>query len=345
MISLVLEKKKLLSVREIEIQEELGPDDVRVSIKKVGICGSDLSYYMHGSIGHFVVRSPLVLGHEAAGIISEVGSKVADLKPGDAVCMEPGIPQMNSQPSRMGMYNLDPGIRFWATPPVHGILRPSVVHPAAFTYKLPKGVDLSEGALVEPLAIGFHAARMAQIRPSDIAVVTGLGTIGIMTTIAALAGGCSRVIAIDKKQSRLQIAATLGSVTTCNIEREDAEKVVQTITAKWGADIVFEASGNQDAAASLPKYVCPGGKIIYIGSPHSGIVPFDISACQSKEVTISTIFRYAHIFPRVLQFISTGKIDIKPLITETYPFKDSIKAFEYACAPSGQSVKTQIELP
>ena len=114
---------------------------VKIAIGTVGICGSDVHYYTHGRIGPFVVNDPMVLGHEAAGVIEEVGEGVTHLRHGDRVCMEPGIPDPNSRAARLGKYNLDPAVRFWATPPVHGVLRPTVVHPADFTFKLPDHVS------------------------------------------------------------------------------------------------------------------------------------------------------------------------------------------------------------
>src|SRR5258708_28668696 len=178
MVALVLEKAGQISLREIELAAELGPRDVRVAIDTVGICGSDVHYYQHGAIGQFVVRAPMVLGHEAAGRVVGVGDEVEHLKVGDRVCMEPGVPDPTSRASRLGIYNLDPAVRFWATPPVHGCLTPSVVHPAAYTFKLPDNVSFAEGAMVEPLAVGMHAAVKAKIKPGDLAVVMGAGPIG-----------------------------------------------------------------------------------------------------------------------------------------------------------------------
>ena len=213
MEALVLERTRELSLRDIDIEEIFGPHDVRIAIRNVGICGSDVHYYQHGQIGPFVVEEPMVLGHEAAGVVVEVGDEVTHLKVGDRVCMEPGIPDPNSKPSRLGMYNLDPAVSFWATPPVHGILRPIVVHPANFTFKLPDNVSFGEGAMVEPLAIGMHAANKAQIKPGDLAVVTGAGAIGVVTALAALAGGCSQVVISDVVQPKLDLAAKLGPIT------------------------------------------------------------------------------------------------------------------------------------
>src|SRR4029077_20820879 len=150
--------------RDFPIDEPLGPHDVRITLHTVGICGSDLHYYQHGGIGPYIVREPMILGHEASGIVVEVGSEVTNLAAGDRVCMEPGIPDPNSRATRLGIYNLDPAVRFWATPPVHGCLTGTVIHPAAYTFRLPDNVSFAEGAMVEPLAVGMHAAVKAKIK-------------------------------------------------------------------------------------------------------------------------------------------------------------------------------------
>lgn len=344
MKALVLETRHQLKLRDIELAEKLGPHDIRIAIHTVGVCGSDVHYYQHGSIGPFVVREPMVLGHEAAGTITEIGAGVTSLKVGDRVCMEPGIPDSNSRATRLGLYNLDPAVQFWATPPVHGCLRPSMVHPAAFTFKLPDNVSFAEGAMVEPLAVGLHAANKARIKPGDVAVVIGAGTIGILTALAALAGGCSRVIISDVQQPKLDLAARLGPITPVNVKTQNLDEVVRQHTDGWGADIVFEASGNERAVAGVFGPLCPGGCVVFIGMPGAP-VPIDIVAAQVKEARLETIFRYAHVFPRALALMGSGKIDVKPLITETYAFADSIAAFDYASAPKPTSVKVQITLP
>ncbi|MDR3303547.1 MAG: alcohol dehydrogenase catalytic domain-containing protein, partial [Treponema sp.] len=157
MKALVLESKKKLSLRDYPITEAVGPLDVRVKIKACGICGSDVHYYNEGAIGDFVVREPMILGHEAAGEVIEKGALVKHLAIGDLVCMEPGIPEAFSPEALSGNYNIDPAVVFWATPPVHGCLRETVVHPSQFCFKLPLGMSAAEGAMMEPLAIGIEA--------------------------------------------------------------------------------------------------------------------------------------------------------------------------------------------
>jgi D-xylulose reductase len=343
MKSLVLEKKHVLRLRDFPLQEVVGPNDVRIEIRTVGVCGSDVHYYQHGAIGPFVVREPMILGHEAAGFVVEIGSEVTHLRKGDRVCMEPGIPDPRSRATRLGLYNLDPAVRFWATPPVHGCLRPTVVHPAAFTFKLPDNLTFGEGAMVEPLAVGLHAANKARIRPGDVAVVIGAGPIGLLTAQAAFAGGCSRVVVADVQPGKLELAAKLGPITAVDVRTASLEQAVGELTDGWGADIVFEASGNQRAAAGVFGPLCPGGCVVFIGMPATP-VPLDLVAAQVKEARIESIFRYAHVFPRALALMSAGKIDVKPLITETFPFEDSVAAFEHAAAMPPTSVKVQIQL-
>jgi D-xylulose reductase len=344
MKALVLEEKHKLSLRDFPIDDPLGPRDVRIGLRSVGICGSDVHYYQHGAIGPFVVREPMVLGHEAAGVVMEVGEQVTHLKAGDRVCMEPGIPDPNSRATRQGMYNLDPSVRFWATPPVHGCLRPTVVHPAAFTFKLPSNVSFAEGAMVEPLAVGMHGVNKARIRPGDVAVVVGAGPIGMVTALAALAGGCSRAFVADVQEPKLELAAKYAGIIPVNVRDQNLAALVREATDDWGADVVFEASGNARAIQGVFEPLCPGGCVVFIGMP-TGPVPVDIVAAQAKEARIENVFRYAHVFPRALELMGAGKIDVKPLITDRFVFEESIAAFDYAANMPPRSVKVQIELP
>jgi D-xylulose reductase len=346
MDALVLEKKLELSLRDfpIEKEEPLGPRDVRIKLHTVGICGSDVHYYTHGKIGPFVVNAPMILGHEASGTVIETGKEVKTLKTGDRVCMEPGIPDPHSRATRMGMYNIDPAVRFWATPPVHGILRPTCVHPEAFTFKLPDNVSFAEGAMVEPLAVGVHAATKARIKPGDVALVMGAGPIGLVTALSALAAGCARVFVTDLDDAKLAIAGSLGAITPINITKEDAVRRISRETDGWGVEVVFEATGSPKAAATIFQSLSPGGCVVIIGG-QSEPIAYDAGAAMVREARIENIFRYAHVFPRCVGMIASGAINVKPLLTRTFEFKDSVRAFEIAASAPAGDVKMQIELP
>ena len=342
MKALVLKEKNQLAIMDMAIRETFGPDDVRIKMHTIGICGSDVHYYTHGKIGNFIVKEPMILGHEASGTIIEVGKNVKRLKAGDRVCMEPGVPDLRSRATMEGMYNLDPAVVFWATPPYHGCLRETVVHPAMFTFKLPDNVSYAEGAMVEPLSVGLQAVKKANIKPGDVALVTGCGTIGILTGLAALAGGCSKVIITDVIDPKLNIAAGYGMIPV-NIKKQSLQKVVDEITGGWGVDAIFEASGNEAAIANIFQPLCPGGKVVFIGMPVNP-VPVDIVAAQAKEARIETVFRYANLYPRALALMSSGKINVKPLVTDKYKFADAVKAYDYAAKPEPRTVKIVIEM-
>ncbi|MDR6739885.1 D-xylulose reductase [Herbaspirillum sp. 1173] len=343
MQALVLEATRELALRDIDLPQDLGAQDVRIRIHTVGICGSDLHYYTHGRIGPFKVEAPMVLGHEASGTIIEVGSDVTQLKVGDRVCMEPGIPRLDSPATLRGLYNLDPSVRFWATPPIHGCLTGSVVHPAAFTYRLPDNVSFAEGAIVEPLSIGLQAATKARMKPGDTAVVIGAGTIGAMTALAALAGGAARVILADVVAEKLAHFANNPAVITVDVTQRALPDVVQQVTEGWGADVVFEASGHAGVYQTLLDLVCPGGCAVLVGMP-PGPVALDVVTMQTKEVRLESVFRYANIFPRALALLSSGMIDVKPFISRSFPFSQGIEAFEEAARGRPQDVKIQIEM-
>ena len=343
MKALVLEEKGKLNMRDFPVSLEVGPNDVRIGIHTVGVCGSDVHYYTHGKIGPFVVEEPMILGHEASGSILEVGSAVTHLQPGDRVCMEPGIPDPNSRASKLGIYNVDPAVRFWATPPIQGCLIPEVVHPAAYSYKLPEHVSFAEGAIIEPFAIGMQSAVRARIQPGDIAAVSGSGTIGIMVALAALAGGCAKVIVADMAQPKLDIIAAYDGVEAVNIADTSLSTAVARATDNWGADVVFECSGAAPAILDLPQIVCPGGTIVLVGMPVDP-VPVDIVGLQAREARIETVFRYANIYERAINLIASGKVDLKPLISATFAFEDSIAAFERAAEQRPTDVKLQIRV-
>jgi len=224
---------------------------------------------------------------------------------------------------------------------VHGVLRPEVVHPADFTYKLPENVGYGEGAMVEPLAVGMHAAKKAAIAPGDVAVVIGAGTIGMMTVLSTLAGGCSQVIVSDVVQPKLDLAQTFGPVVPVNVREADLAAVVNEVTEGWGADVVFEASGNGKAAAGALDLVCPGGAVVFVGIPE-GPIAYDVVAAQAVEARVEHVFRYANVYPRALALLGSGQIDVKPMITDVYPFEESIEAFEFAREMPPTSVKVQI---
>lgn len=343
-IALVLERALDLALREIDLPLDLVPDAVRIKTEVVGICGSDVHYYQHGRIGPFVVTAPMVLGHEAAGVVVEVGRDVTSLRVGDRVCVEPGVPDFTSRASRIGRYNLDPALTFWATPPDHGCLTPHVVHPAALCYKLPDTVSAAQGAMVEPLAVCIQAATKARIQPGDVAVVLGAGPIGLLQALAARASGCSDVYIFDPLDQKLDVAARYPGVHPLYARNGSVAAQISAATGGWGADVLFECSGAAAAYRGMAGMLRPGGTVVAVGMPIDPVA-VDIVALQMREIALFTVFRYANVYDRAINLLASGQIDIDPLITGTYEFADSIAAFKRAAEGHAEDIKIQIRMP
>lgn len=205
----------MTGISQVEIQQRPIPvpadDEVLVKVEYVGICGSDLHYYESGRIGNFIVEPPFVLGHEAGGTVVEVGAGVKDLKVGDRVALEPGKTCGHCEHCKEGKYNLCEDVIFFATPPVDGVFQEYVAHEAGLCFRLPDNMSTMEGALIEPLAVGMHAANQGEAHLGQTAVVTGAGCIGLCTLLSLRAMGVSKIIVVDIMQKRLDKALELGA--------------------------------------------------------------------------------------------------------------------------------------
>lgn len=316
---------------------------VRVRVGAVGICGSDVHYYEHGRIGDFVVRKPMVLGHETSGTVVEVGAGVEALAPGDRVALEPGIPCGQCDVCRRGRYNLCPEMRFWATPPVDGSLAEYVVHPAAFTYQLPASMSLAEGALIEPLAVGVHACNRGRVSPGDVVAITGAGTIGAVTLLAAQAFGASATVISDVVPERLDRALRLGATAVVDARSESLSSAVATLAGRRGAHVGVECSGHPDAANSLIDAAAPAGRIVLVGMGAQPC-PFNAIAAMVKELDVATVFRYAHAYRTAIDLVAGGRVKVSGLVTDRFTFEHAIDAFELARRPRPDTGKIMIEL-
>ncbi len=224
---------------------KVGDSEVLVKLEYVGICGSDLHYYETGAIGDYVVKPPFVLGHEPGGTVVEVGKEVRHLKAGDRVALEPGKTCGHCEFCREGKYNLCPEVVFFATPPVDGVFQEYVAHEADLCYKLPENVSTLEGALIEPLAVGFHAAIQGNAHLGQKALVMGAGCIGLVSMMALKARGVSEVYVVDIIEKRLQKAMELGADGVINGAQEDVIERVKQITENRGMDLVIETAGTE----------------------------------------------------------------------------------------------------
>ncbi|KAG4182385.1 L-idonate 5-dehydrogenase [Gossypium arboreum] len=326
----------------------LGPHDARVRMKAVGICGSDVHYLKTMRCADFVVKEPMVIGHECAGIIEEVGSEVKNLVPGDRVALEPGISCWRCDLCKDGRYNLCPEMKFFATPPVHGSLAHQVVHPADLCFKLPDNVSLEEGAMCEPLSVGVHACRRANIGPETNVLVMGAGPIGLVTMMAARAFGAPRIVIVDVDDNRLSVAKNLGAdgIVKVSTDMQDVAEEVERICKAMGGgvDVSFDCAGFNKTMSTALSATRAGGKVCLVGMGHHEMtVP--LTPAATREVDVIGIFRYRNTWPLCIEFLRSGKIDVKPLITHRFGFsqKEVEEAFETS-AGGGSAIKVMFNL-
>lgn len=308
------------------------PHSVLVAVNYTGICGSDVHYWEHGAIGHFVVKDPMVLGHESAGTIAQVGDAVTTLKVGDRVALEPGYPCRRCAPCLSGHYNLCPEMRFAATPPHDGTLTGFWAAPADFCYKLPEGVSLQEGALVEPLAVAVHIVRQAAVAPGQSVVVMGAGPVGLLCAAVARAFGATTVVSVDIVPSKLEFASGFSSTHTYLSQRvsaeENAANIKRLANLPGGADAVIDASGAEPSIQTCLHAVRRGGTYVQGGMGRDNIT-FPIMALCLNEVTAKGSFRYGSgDYTLAVELIATRKVEVKKLISGVVAFKDAEEAFK-----------------
>ncbi|GMP70074.1 hypothetical protein CsSME_00029093 [Camellia sinensis var. sinensis] len=313
----------LVSINTLKIQPfklpPLGPFDVRVRMKAVGICGSDVHYLKKFRCAGFEVKEPMVIGHECAGIIEEVGSDVKSLVPGDHVALEPGISCWRCDYCKEDL-----------------------------CFKLPDNVSLEEGAMCEPLSVGVHACRRANVGPQTNVLIMGAGPIGLVTMLAARAFGAPRIVVVDVNDYRLSVAKELGAdeIVKVSINMQDVDEEVGQIHKAMGAgvDVTFDCAGFSKTMSTALSATCPGGKVCLVGMGHTEMtVP--LTPAAAREVDVIGIFRYKNTWPLCIEFLRSGKIDVKPLITHRFGFsqKEVEEAFETS-ACGGSAIKVMFNL-
>ena len=319
-------------------------DEVLVKLEYVGICGSDMHYYETGAIGDYVVEPPFVLGHEPGGIVVEVGSKVKHLKVGDRVALEPGKTCGHCEFCRPGKYNLCPDVVFFATPPVDGVFQEYVAHEAALCFKLPDNVSTLEGALIEPLAVGFHAANQGGAHAGQTAVVMGAGCIGLVSMMALKAEGVSRVYVVDVMQKRLDKALELGADGVINGRDEDAVEAVRRLTGGAGCDLVIETAGTEITTRQAIHMAKKGANLVLVGYSKTGEMTLPMSLVLDKELAFKTVFRYRHIYPMAIDAVAAGKVNLKGIVTNIFDFDDIQNAMDKSVSDKANIVKAVVKI-
>lgn len=319
-------------------------NEVLVKLEYVGICGSDMHYYETGRIGDYVVEPPFVLGHEPGGVVVEVGKNVTHLKVGDRVALEPGKTCGHCEYCREGKYNLCPDVVFFATPPVDGVFQEYVAHEAALCFKLPENVDTLEGALIEPLAVGFHAANQGGAHAGQTAVVFGAGCIGLVSMMALKAEGVSRVYVVDIMQKRLDKAMELGATGVINSMNTDVQEEIGRLTEGKSVDLVIETAGMEVTTRQAIHITKKGATIVLVGYSKTGEMTLPLSLALDKELTFKTVFRYRHIYPMAIEAVASGKVNLKGIVSNIFNFDDIQAAMDKSVSDKANIVKSVVKI-
>jgi L-iditol 2-dehydrogenase len=326
MKALVLEEYKKLVYKDVPTPEP-APDEVLVQVKACGICGSDV----HGGDGSTGRRiPPLIMGHEASGVIAALGEQVQSWQIGDRVTFDSTIYKLDDWYTRRGQYNLSDGRTVLGVSPGEyrrdGAFAEYVVVPQHILYKLPDGVTFNQAAMVEPVAVAFHAVELTPLSLNDSAVVVGAGMIGLCLIQALRLHGC-RIFAVDVDQHRLNLAKTLGAEICLQADAPELVATIKQQTDGRGADAAFEAVGIAESLKTAISCVRRGATITLVGNL-SPLVELPLQAVVTQQLRLQGSCAIAGEYPAVLAKIATGEIQVEPLLSATAPLSEGAAWFE-----------------
>ncbi len=334
----VMRASVLTAPGELVIEErpvpQPGPGEVQVEVSAVGVCGSDVHYYQHGRIGDFVVESPLVLGHESAGVVVGVGAGVDPARVGERVSLEPGVPDLTCEQCRAGRYNLCPQMSFFATPPVDGSLAEIVTLHSAFAYAVPDTLSDDAAALLEPLSVGVWSNLKGRVGVGSRVLVTGAGPIGLVAAQCALAYGASEVVVADVNPHRLELARSFGATGT----------VDSTVTSLGDSgvepDVLIECSGHPTATRDALGVLARAGRAVLVGMGGDDL-PLPLGTIQGRELEVTGTFRYANTWPTAIALAASGRVALDALVTGHFPLAETEDAL-LAAVRDPRAVKSVI---
>ena len=310
-----------------------GPGEALVRVTAVGICGSDIHWFLEGGIGESRVTQPLILGHECAGVIASGERR------GERVAVDPGIPCGTCDFCQEGHPNLCANVYFAGCDTDDGALREYVAWPTRGLHPLPAALSDADGAMLEPLGVALFSVDLAHLKPGMTVGVFGCGPIGLLVLQVARVAGATRLIATDKLAHRREAARSLGAtVFPASDGRESAD--VLAATDGRGVDVAFEVAGANEAVEAAIAAVRPGGKVILVGIPTEDQTAFNAHTARRKGLTIKLVHRMQHTYPRAIRLVEQGLVDVRSLVTHRFPLAETKQA--YALAQRREGLKVMI---
>ncbi len=342
-ICVVMTEPKLFEIEEREIPSP-DPSEVLVRVEYVGICGSDVHLFQSGRQGENVASEPMILGHEAAGVVVEVGSDVSRLHIGDRVAIEPGEVCGSCYYCKRGKYNLCPHMVFPSTPPHDGAYRTYMTVPHYGAIPLPQNVTTRQGAMTEPLSVALQNTKRGGVTAGNSVIVLGAGPIGLMNVLFCRMRGATEIVVAGRHRRKLKTARTCGATTVVDAEQGDIIPTILEVTGGDGADVVIDCTGTSKGLQITPELVRPGGSIVMVGMPPDDVVGLNVTKLIWKEVSVFASFRYDNCFPAAIQALSTGRIVVDPLITHEFPLTELSAAFHYVVEHRDEVIKAVIRI-
>ncbi len=339
---------RLHGIRDLRLEElprpSPGPGEILLKVAAVGVCGSDVHYYLHGRIGSQVVSGPILMGHEFSAWVAGLGQGVGGVEIGQLVSVEPGIPCRQCESCRQGHPNLCPHVRFCGTPPVDGVFAEYTVMPAENCFPLPPELDAVEGALLEPLGIAIHAVDLAHLKAGHTVAVLGAGPIGLLIAAVARASGASQVYMTEPLAYRRHFALNYTADAAFDPGQTDVVAEIMHLTAGRGVDVAFEAAGVPDTPGQAAGMARIGGKVIVAGIPPDDALVLNASTVRHKGLTIKLVRRMKHTYPRAIRLVQAGLVDVKPLATHLLPLERIAEAFELVATYDDGVLRAVIQL-
>jgi L-iditol 2-dehydrogenase len=309
----------LYGIRDIRLENSPlptpGPGEVLLRVASVGVCGSDVHYYLEGRIGHQVVNAPIIMGHEFSARIAALGESVLGFELGQLVAVEPGISCGACEPCLNGHPNLCPNVRFCGTPPINGVFAEYTLMPAKNCYLLPEGFDPDDGAMLEPLGIAIHAVDLAHLKAGDTVAILGAGPIGLLIAAVARVSGASAIYMSEPLEYRRRFARGYVADAVFDPNTQNPALEIERLTAGRGVDVVFEAAGAETTPAQAAEFVRIGGKVVLAGIPADDRYELPASTVRRKGLTIKLVRRMKHTYPRAIRLVQNGQVDVKSLVT------------------------------
>jgi len=323
---------RLHGIRDLRIEElprpVPGPGQVLLKVASVGVCGSDVHYYLHGRIGSQVVTGPIIMGHEFSAWIAGLGPDVQDLAVGQLVAVDPGISCGRCEPCLQGHPNLCPDVRFCGTPPIDGVFAEYTLMPAANCFPLPAELGPVEGAMLEPLGIALHSVDLAHLQAGQTVAVLGAGPIGLLIAAVARAAGAGEIYMTEPLAHRRRFALDYVADATLNPQDADVVAEIMHLTGGRGVDVAFEAAGDPRTPHQAAAVARIGGKVILAGIPADDILTLDAPTVRRKGLTIKLVRRMKHTYPRAIRLVQTGLVNLRPLASHHFPLERIADAFE-----------------